>query len=315
VSRSTRLRKVLAGAGALLVAASALTLTPAAAHDTGALKPGALSMTVASVTPYSPAPASSPRKLYVDLEVVNNTGQNIPDVTVHAVRGTPIYSQKALEAAIANPKPPSSDLAAPMRSKFIRWIDKDATATADIPYYTSYDVPQDADLCQCANAIYPLYFTATVTGPDGSPIVLASTQTYLPSFTKQPAKAQIGWLWPLLDRPHRLTNDKLFTDDTLAAEVAPGGRLDQLLSVLEKLDDPTTPRTNVPVTIVTDPELIDELAVMSRGYQVKTPQGPVKGSGQSAATSWLQRLRAVLDRGHMQLTLPTRRSSRCDGPG
>lgn len=302
MSRTSRLPKLAAGAGAVLIAATALTMTPAFARDTSPLRPGALSLTITGVTPSSLPPASHPRKLQVSYEITNNTGSDLHGVTLNAVRGVPIYNQKELDAAFARPKPPTSDLASPLKSKSIGDAAACADCTLDGEYTTTFDVEQDADLCQCANAVYGIYFTLVANAPDGTVVDLATAQTYLPSFTKTPAKAQVGWMWPLLDRPHRLTNDKLFTDDTLAAEVAPGGRLDQLLSVLEKLDDPNTPQLDVPVTIVTDPELIDELAVMSRGYLVKTPQGPVSGTGQAAAADWLQRLRAVLDRGHMRIT-------------
>jgi hypothetical protein len=296
------LRRALAGAGVLFIATTAATMTSAAARDTGPLRPGALSMTVASVTPGSLPPTDHPRTVHVRFEITNNTGSVLNDVTLNAVRGVPIYNQKDLDAAIAHPKPPSSDLASPMKPKLITAVAGCANCTMDLPYQTTFDSQQDADICECADAVYPLYFTLTAQAADGSTVQLASTQTYVPAFTKEPVKAQVGWVWPLLDRPHRLTNDKLFTDDTLAAEVSPGGRLDQLLSVVEQLDNPDTPNKNVPLTIVTDPELIDELAVMSGGYSVKTPQGVVKGTGQTAAATWLSRLRTVLGRGNMHIT-------------
>ncbi len=160
---------------------------------------------------------------------------------------------------------------------------------------TSPNAPE-AELCLCRSAIYPLYFAALYTPPGGRAVQLATAQTYIPSFPKRPVKAQVGWLWPLLDRPHRLFSDRLFLDDDLAAEVAPGGRLDQLLSVVEKVG------RKVPMTLVTDPELIDELVVMSKHYEVKSPTGRVRGQGGPAAASWLARLRAVLKLPGMELS-------------
>ena len=113
----------------------------------------------------------------------------------------------------------------------------------------------------------------------------AGDRVHVPaSFTSAPtAKAQVGWLWPLLDRPHRLKRDDIFSDDDLASEVEPGGRLDKLLSVLEHVAG------KVPMTVLTDPDLIDELAVMSSpaGYRVVTPSGLIRGTGGSDAAGWL----------------------------
>ncbi|MEP7020828.1 MAG: DUF6049 family protein, partial [Pseudonocardiales bacterium] len=89
-------------------------------------------------------------------------------------------------------------------------------------------------------------------------------------------------------RPHRLTGDTVFTDDKLAALVD-GGRLDRVLHVIE------TAGRQVAMTLVIDPELIDELAVMSAGpYTYEVDGKPVDGTGTAAATKWLARLRAAL---------------------
>jgi hypothetical protein len=167
-------------------------------------------------------------------------------------------------------------------------------STVHMIYRTTTDISSDGQLCLCANAIYPLYFTADYKSTDGTSAEVAAAQTFVPSFTRAPAKARVGWLWPLLDRPHRLTQDGAFSDDDLATEVLPGGRLDQLLRVVERVA-----ARQVPMTLVTDPDLIDELAVMSgidtaAPYEVTTAAGTAPGTGTTAATAWLQRLRDVL---------------------
>ena len=51
----------------------------------------------------------------------------------------------------------------------------------------------------------------------------------------------VTWLWPLIDRPHRITTstnggaDAVFIDDDLAVAVATSGRLDRALQVLEQI--------------------------------------------------------------------------------
>jgi hypothetical protein len=172
-------------------------------------------------------------------------------------------------------------------------------STVDALYHASTDIPTDADICLCANAIYPLDFRADYTPAGGSPLQLAFAQSYLPSFLAQPAKSQVGWLWPLLDRPHRTYQVTVFSDDELAQEVSTGGRLDQLLDVVEAVGKA------VPMTLVTDPDLIDELQVMTKGYRVRVGRKLVPGTGGAAAEAWLGRLRAVLADDKMELSFTT----------
>jgi hypothetical protein len=91
----------------------------------------------------------------------------------------------------------------------------------------------------------------------------------------------------------------VFLDDDLAAEVSPGGRLDRALAVVEQIA-PTTP-----LTLLVDPDLIDELAVMAGGvyYVRQSLSAPaVRGTGSAAAAAWLARLRTVLPRVELAFT-------------
>lgn len=282
-----------AALGAVAVLSVTLGAPLGAAPGWAAVPPGAVRMSITDVSPNSPALSHTPRSLQIALTLTNTTGQTLRKVTVSAARGDPIGSQRALDAAIARPAPPSESLVAPLRTKLS--VTLSPHATVHQVFRTKTDIPNDTELCLCANAIYPLYFTAEVTGTDGVTTQLGTAQTYLPSFTRTPAKTPVGWLWPLLDRPHRLTNDRIFTDDALAGEVGTGGRLDQLLTVVENVS------ATVPMTLVTDPDLIDELAVMAGGpYRVTVGTGAtahtVAGTGTAAAGDWLQRLRTVLDK-------------------
>lgn len=292
-----KVRGWLAVLAVLLMAALAGALLPASpAGAAPVLGPGAISMTIRSVTPNSPAPAATAHQLTVELDIINNIGVQIPNVTIEAVRGVPITRQTELSAAIAHPQVPTfSTFTVAMRSQQIGALDPCTNCTATVVYTTTYGTQNDADLCQCANAIYPLYFSA-VTVVDGRKVTLASAQTFLPSFLKTPAKAQIGWVWPLLDTPHRGVADSLFADDSLAAEIAPGGRLDQLLDVVEQVG------RNVPLTILTDPNLIDELAVMATGYRVKSDNVLVRHPASVDAANWLDRLRQVLALPKMEIS-------------
>jgi len=148
--------------------------------------------------------------------------------------------------------------------------------TTVVQYRSSTDIPTDAGLCICHNAIYPLYFTIHTTDVAGSDVTVGTGQTYLPVFEDKPRPVQVSWVWPIIDRPHRLSGDTIFTDDELAASVD-GGRLDRVLSVVR------TAGSVVPMTLVIDPALIDDVVmgcVMQVGEQgVNIARNAVLGAG------------------------------------
>ncbi len=303
--RTNVIGRAVARFGVLLVAAALVVVAPAvgafpiesaaARATTTPLSGVSVTMTIDDVSPNTPVAGYTKRPLTVLLSLHNNTARTLR-VQVTADRGDPIGSQAALDLAIARPKAPSADLVAHVIAR-PRPVTLLAASTAEVVFTTTTNIPRDAGICLCHDAIYPLYFTArTTSGQPGT--VVGATQTYLPVFgTTRPRPVLVSWLWPLLERPHRLsepaTGQQVFLDDRLAADVATGGRLDRMLRVVERV------ATRVDLTLVIDPELIDELAVMSTGPYVvpsATGNGNVPGIGGTVAAEWLQRLRTVLDR-------------------
>lgn len=121
--------------------------------------------------------------------------------------------------------------------------------------------------------------------------------------TSQPV--QLTMLWPLADRP-RLTPGApggtlpvRLTDDDLASSLAPGGRLDALLSAAEFATSPTVDGggvVNRALCLAIDPDLLVTVNAMTGGYVVAdSPEGATShpGTGQAAATTWLERLRRL----------------------
>ncbi len=276
-------RAVPAVVAAVLVAGSAVwSPVPADAQPVAPV-----TMTVADVVPNSPHVTHKPKQLTFTVLLVNHTDQSLRVTTITAARSDPIGSQEGLDSAIAHPRPPSVDGVSPL-SASAKNIILPPNRPVTEPITTTTDVFVHDGVCLCADLIYPFWFIASYSGPTGSGT--ATAQTFVPSFTKNPEhKATVSWVWPLLDRPHRLLQSKIFFDDSLATEVADNGRLDRLLQVIEQVSP------DVPMTIVTDPDLIDELAQMEQGYKVSTPQGLVDGTGADAAKQWLTRLAHVLD--------------------
>ncbi|ODR09809.1 hypothetical protein BHQ15_05785 [Mycolicibacillus koreensis] len=116
-------------------------------------------------------------------------------------------------------------------------------------------------------------------------------------------------LWPLADRPRLApgvpggTVPVRLTDDELATSLAPGGRLDILLSTVEFATsagaDPGGAVARS-LCLAIDPDLLVTVNAMTGGYVVPDPDDPAgathPGAGQAAATDWLARLRALAGR-------------------
>ncbi|MCW2648962.1 MAG: hypothetical protein JWP07_5071 [Pseudonocardiales bacterium] len=280
----------LAGAGVLLGTSLIIAPPAAAAAAEAPLTKDSVKVTILSVSPTTPTPSTTPQPLTVRLRLTNTTDQSIAKVTVEGARGNPIDSQTALEQAIAHPQPPDEGLVGRFGTKAPVLTSLGPRASASVEYRSTSDtIPDDPGLCICQNRIYPLYFTAHATDLNGNDQVIGAGQTYIPAFGESlPQPVQVSWVWPIIDRPHRLTGDTVFTDDDLAASVN-GGRLDRVLQVVESAGKQVT------MTLVIDPELIDELAVMSAGpYQYGTTGKLAAGTGTAAATRWLDRLQRAL---------------------
>ncbi len=278
--------------GSAALPSGAVGSAPAAAAAPPAGR-GSVAVTVTDVRPLTPVRTNAPTPVTFTLTLHNKTDQPLTDVTLMAARGDPIGSPARLQDVMAHPARAQAGLL-PVPTASGRPV----TATlgpgrdAQVVFRTAAGIAKGAPLCECADAIYPILFTAT----SASATTLGTARTYLPVFgLTAPAKVRVSWLWPLLDRPHRALSssggDNVFTDDVLAAELAPGGRLDRALRVVENVS-----RT-VAMTLVVDPDLLDEVQVMSTGrYLVRaSPTAKaVPGTGALEAASWLDRLRAVL---------------------
>ncbi|MFI1014531.1 DUF6049 family protein [Streptomyces sp. NPDC020965] len=131
--------------------------------------------------------------------------------------------------------------------------------------------------------------------------VLGIERTFLPW---QPGardkKTQLTYLWPLISSTH-LTSETgsdeqqtpVFADESLAKELAPYGRLGQLVSLGREL----------PVTWVIDPDLLATVDAMTRNYRVKSGTGTVAGRNQAVAKQWLTSVETAV-KGRKVVALP-----------
>lgn len=284
----SRLRTVLRSVASAAVVLSGLALpaTPASAGTTAA---NSVAITVDSVTPLVPTPTTTHTPLTFALTITNRTNAPLTNVHILAERDEPIQTQSQLDSAIASGQPMPSSI--PIFTAKPLTLNLGPREVVTKVFTTSTSIPDDGKgLCLCAKAaVYPLFFSAHTTDANGVDQSLGYARTFLPTSFGKPAKVQVGWLWPLIDRPHRLTKDDVFTDDTLAASVATGGRLARALDVVQSVENASTP--DVPITLLVDPELIDELAVMATGkYTVRSGSAAKAGTGASAAAAWLAEL-------------------------
>ena len=141
------------------------------------------------------------------------------------------------------------------------------------------------------------------------------------------SQVQLAWVWPLVDRPHR-TTDTTWTDDSLATELRPNGRLGGLVAagaaaesqhspppapppkrkhgkhpVKQPPARPKPPVNPVPLTWAVDPMLVDEAGHMEGRYQVGLGTKTTPGAGTTAAKAWLAALRSAVGGGQV-LALP-----------
>ncbi|MFF7210846.1 DUF6049 family protein [Streptomyces sp. NPDC008238] len=125
---------------------------------------------------------------------------------------------------------------------------------------------------------------------------LGIERTFLPWYPDGDAKpTRYTFLWPLIDRPHLAVRSEsddqqspIFLDDDLAGDLAPGGRLQQLVTLGRDL----------PVTWVIDPDLLATVDAMTRRYQVAGPDRDLdhttSGTGTENAKRWLNSLKEAV---------------------
>ncbi|MFE6056509.1 DUF6049 family protein [Kitasatospora sp. NPDC056446] len=175
-----------------------------------------------------------------------------------------------------------------------------------LPYTLSVAVNE---LGMSASGVYELAVDAWGSTADNQhDRALGIARSFLP-YNPGGAEAQptkVATLWPLVHTPVLAAqtyadNDQsvpVLRDDSLATDLAPGGRLYELVDTGSKLTG---------LTWVVDPDLVDAAFAMTRPYRVQNPgtessgkpardDNTVPGSGSAAATAtaWLDKLRAAV---------------------
>jgi hypothetical protein len=131
--------------------------------------------------------------------------------------------------------------------------------------------------------VYVIGVEAVGFGPSGY-VILDSARTLIPYVPDPPLPVNVTWLWPLATAPGQAPDDVLL-GDTIPREIAPGGRLDDLVSAGE-----STPS----ISWVVDPQLLQVAGDMADGYLVAKGGQVRAGTGAGSAAAWLDRVRELL---------------------
>ncbi|MER8183288.1 DUF6049 family protein [Kitasatospora sp. NPDC094015] len=309
VRRTARARRAVRRLGGLLAAGAVLLASaavPAAAAPEAADYPAV--MTISTV---SPAIAGENGTVTITGKVLNSSRTAIK--SAHVGVRAPLSGKKPLgtrnEVALISQRstPTGTDgsdvpnLEAPVGDlEPGQWHD------FSIPVGT-------AELDLGRSGVYELAVDIWGTSGGAKERVLGIARTFLP-YNVEPTqkKTQLAVVWPITHAPELVAqtmpdNDQtpVLRDDSLATELAPGGRLYELVSTGAKLQN---------LTWMIDPDLLDTVYAMTRPYRVQKPDtggesarddNTVAGGGRDAALAWLAQLRtAVSTAGHEVVSLP-----------
>jgi hypothetical protein len=307
-----------AGAGLLVTTVLALApaATPAAASagstgdtaDTAQPVDGGrtLRLEVDSLSPR--VITSDTSKLTVSGRITNTGDRRVDDVQVKVQRGEPVESDAQLRD-LAGQKTDSGS------SPFVDVADSlDRGDT--VPFEVTVAVRGAEESRALAEpGVYPALVNVNGEPEYGDQARLAEVPLALPVLSvpggptakPKPSPPGLTFLWPIMDtQPRRLpTTDGqvVLTDDELAGSLSVGGRLFGLVNSVATAAtaNSTLPRS---MCFAVDPDLLQTVDGMSRGYKVRSVGGRlVAGAGAEAAKLWLDQLRE-LTRGQCVISVP-----------
>ena len=286
-----------------LAAGAAAVGLPAAAASPSAGSNGATGLRVAAepfgdyvdrlrfdVDAVTPALVTSggPRMLTITGRLTNTGPEAITDPIYRFHRGDALPDAAAVRQELAEPGEPS----AVVQQRFTPVATRGTTLAAggSVPFRFTAAITGADGLAVTAPGVYPLMVNINggVVLPEGSlaarvgELHLLLTVIGVPGTAPSagttdgaPSRSRplpVNVVWPIVDQPHLGVGGVFLNEDLLAA-IAPGGRLRTLV---DALGDPAA--ASLPpgsVTVVLDPQLLDELDRMTQPYRVVTdPAAP-----------------------------------------
>ena len=315
----------------LFVALALLTLfaAPAVVPPAAAGEPGAvpfLQVRIDSITPEVVTTTSEPT-VTVTGSILNVGDRPVHDVMVRLEHAAAVTSSAGLRTNLTG----NVDQYEPV-ADFIT-VAPELLRGQDVPFNLGFPL-RSAELSSLhidKPGVYPVMVNVNGTPDYGAPARLDDARFLLPVLGVPPEPAadsaadtltvvvppdtskpvRLTMLWPLADRPRLAagapggTTPVRLIDDDLATSLAPGGRLDTLLSAVDfATSPPVDPGGEVrnAMCVAVDPDLLVTVNAITGGYVVNdapdagpsTPTHP--GAGRDAAVGWLNRLRALAQR-------------------
>ncbi|MGW7357813.1 DUF6049 family protein [Streptomyces sp. NPDC054802] len=267
-----------------LLCGPAATPAQAAEEPTGSRT---VDVSLDTLTPEAPGEKD---RITVSGTVVNKGRQTITDAHVDLRVGPELVGRTAVDRAAQRTGYTYGVDAPTINDKYSVELPK---LVSGVSYDFTLSVPADELPLDDDGGVYQLGVSlAGQTSNQSYEQVLGIERTFLPWQPKgMEKKTHLTYLWPLISSTH-LTSETgsdeqqtpVFEDEALAAELAPGGRLDQLVSLGREL----------PVTWVVDPDLLATVDAMRGNYRVKAGDSTVPGKNQDVAKRWLNALEAAV---------------------
>ena len=263
---------------AVSVVAAALTAAPAAAATGGAGRPGAAVPLSIAITSVSPAYATPKGTVTVSGTVTNTTATAVTGLVVQ------LWSSSN---RLANRDAMDSYLTAPAGAGVDSPLPQSLQALASVPAHSTQRWSLALRVSQAGMSSFGAYPLAAELSQFGAPVDAA--RTFLPFWPGRSASRTVkpvtlAWIWPLIDAPHQTACPALL-DDSLAASLASGGRLNQLLAV-----GGSAVGRQADLTWAIDPALLNDAKVMTARYRVGGTATCSRASprpASKAAQAWL----------------------------
>ncbi|MEV5170738.1 DUF6049 family protein [Streptomyces flaveolus] len=285
-------RRWLRRAGTLLAGAPLLAglLQLPAAGPAQAASSGSVSVSLDSLSPSAPTDGDT---LTVSGTVTNNGKQAVTDAHVGLRVGPELTTRSEIDSVARHSDEPQAASGTEVGDKYEEKFDKLAPGVAE---HFTISVPVDKlDLGD--DGVYE--FEVTLSGQTSAQAwdqVLGIQRTFLPwQPSEADTKTKTSFLWPLISTVHMTAKTGAgelqtpeFLDDELAKELAPGGRLAQMVDLGKDLD----------VTWVIDPDLLASVDAMAAGnYRLQGADGtstPGPREHQAVAKQWLAALQKAV---------------------
>ncbi|MFJ9815953.1 DUF6049 family protein [Streptomyces sp. NPDC101151] len=282
-------RRWLRRTGALLAGAPLLAglLQLPAAGSAQAASSDTVSVALDSLSPSAPTDGDT---LTVSGTVTNNGKRTVTDAHVGLRVGPMLNTRSAIDALAQHPADLRTGTGSEIGGKYEEEFSKLAPGIAE---HFSISVPVDKlDLGE--DGVYE--FGVSLSGQTAAQPwdrVLGIQRTFLPwQPSDADTKTKTTFLWPLISTVHMTARTgagelqtPVFLNDDLAKEIAPGGRLAQMLELGKDLD----------VTWVIDPDLLASVDAMAGSYRIQGDGGTTTaGTHQAVAKQWLAALQKAV---------------------